>query len=281
VDQSHERGDNPGMISLCNGLFVAVAGTGAGNRVMTSPDGINWTTRTSAADIQWNSVTYGNGLFVAWRALAWQQCHDLADALSGPVRRARRTTVGTPSPTAMACCRRGEQRCQQSRHDLAGWRCLDQSDERADNAWRGIIYGNGLFVAVASSGASNRVMTSPDGVVWTSQTSAADNNWHSVAYGNGLFVAVAYSGSGNRVMTSPDGISWTTRTSAADNNCMASLRQRPVRGCGVSGSSNRVMTSPDGISWTIARARRTTIGMTSPTATAIRRRGTAVPAIAS
>jgi hypothetical protein len=32
---------------------------------MTSQDGINWTSRTSAADNNWNSVTYGNGRFVA------------------------------------------------------------------------------------------------------------------------------------------------------------------------------------------------------------------------
>ena len=32
---------------------------------MTSPDGITWTIRTSAADNEWLSVTYGNGLFVA------------------------------------------------------------------------------------------------------------------------------------------------------------------------------------------------------------------------
>jgi hypothetical protein len=32
---------------------------------MTSPDGFNWTSRTSAADNNWFSVTYGNGLFVA------------------------------------------------------------------------------------------------------------------------------------------------------------------------------------------------------------------------
>jgi hypothetical protein len=32
---------------------------------MTSPDGINWTLGTSAADNEWRSVTYGNGLFVA------------------------------------------------------------------------------------------------------------------------------------------------------------------------------------------------------------------------
>ena len=53
--------------SVCygNGLFVAVAITGSGNRVMTSPDGITWTIRSSAADNQWRSVCYGNGLFVA------------------------------------------------------------------------------------------------------------------------------------------------------------------------------------------------------------------------
>jgi len=32
---------------------------------MTSPDGITWTIRTSAADNAWNGITYGNGLFVA------------------------------------------------------------------------------------------------------------------------------------------------------------------------------------------------------------------------
>ena len=48
-----------------NGLFVAVATSGTGDRVMTSPDGINWTIRASTEDNLWNSVCYGNGTFVA------------------------------------------------------------------------------------------------------------------------------------------------------------------------------------------------------------------------
>jgi len=87
----------------------------------------------------------------------------------------------------------------------------------ADNSWNSVTYGNGLFVAVSSTGIGNRVMTSPDGITWTSKTSAADNIWRAVTYGNGLFVAVAQTGNGNRVMTSFDGITWTARTSAADN----------------------------------------------------------------
>ena len=71
-----------------------------------------------------------------------------------------------------------------------------------DTSWNSVTYGNGLFVAVATTGSGDRVMTSPDGITWTSRTSAADNFWLSVTYGNGLFVAVAYTGTGNRVMTS-------------------------------------------------------------------------------
>ena len=38
-------------------LFAAVANTGTGNRVMTSPDGIAWTIR-AATDNQWRSVCW-------------------------------------------------------------------------------------------------------------------------------------------------------------------------------------------------------------------------------
>ena len=48
-------------------LFVAVAASGTGNRVMTSPDGITWTARTSAADNAWRAVCWSPelSLFVA------------------------------------------------------------------------------------------------------------------------------------------------------------------------------------------------------------------------
>jgi hypothetical protein len=59
-------------------------------------------------------------------------------------------------------------------------------------------------------------MTSPDGITWTSRTSAAANFWTSVTYGNGLFVAVSNSGTGNRVMTSGV-IGLAERTTAAAN----------------------------------------------------------------
>jgi len=144
----------------------------------TSVDmGVNWTERASAADNNWSSITYGNGLFVA----------------------VAQTGTGNRVMTSP---------------DGITWTSRTSA---ADNDWTSVTYGNGLFVAVAQTGTGDRVMTSPDGINWTARASAVDNDWRSVTYENGLFVAVAQTGTGNRVMTSPDGITWTIRTSAADN----------------------------------------------------------------
>ena len=57
---------NPGFgafdgVAYGNGRFVAV---GIGD-IFTSPDGVNWTARTSVTSNYLNGVTYGNGRFVA------------------------------------------------------------------------------------------------------------------------------------------------------------------------------------------------------------------------
>lgn len=127
------------------------------------------------------------------------------------------------------------------------------------NQWNSVCYGNGTFVAVASSGTGNRVLTSSDGITWTARTSAADNEWYSVCFGNGLFVAVSITGTGDRVMTSPDGITWTSRTSAEDNNWYGVCYGYDTSGRGLfvavaQTGTNRVMTSYDGITWTARSA---------------------------
>ena len=173
--------------------------------------GTSWTIRTSAADNNWYSVTYGNGLFVA-----------IANSIGSGNR-----VMTSP--------------------DGINWTTRTSA---ADNDWYGICYGNGLFVAVANSGIANRVMTSPDGINWTTRTPAVDNLWRSVVYGNGLFVAVSNSGTGNRAMTSPDGITWTERTSAADNGWLNITYGNGLFVAVAETGTNKIMTSPDGITWT-------------------------------
>ena len=198
--------------SVCygNGLFVAVCRNNA-YRVMTSPDGITWTSRIAPQTGTWFGVCYGNGLYVA---VGYQPSYGV---MTSP--------------------------------DSITW--TTQTSPLNTNEWRSVCYGNGLFVAVSSSGTGNRVMTSPDGITWTSRTSAANNDWNSVCYGADKFVAVSYSGTGNRVMTSPDGITWTSRTSAGDNSWSSVCYGNGLFvAVSYTGNGNRVMSSPDGITWT-------------------------------
>ncbi|KKT08281.1 MAG: hypothetical protein UV86_C0020G0002 [Candidatus Nomurabacteria bacterium GW2011_GWB1_43_20] len=240
-------------VTYGNGLFVAVSNTGLGNRVMTSPDGIIWTSRVSAANNTWRSVTYGNGLFVAVAVsgtgnrvmtspdgITWTTRTSAADNQWVSV------TYGNGLFVAVAVSGTGNR--VMTSQDGITWTTRTSA---ANNAWYSVTYGNGLFVAVSYDGVGNRVMTSPDGITWTIRTSAANNWWYSVTYGNGLFVAVAGSGVGNRVMTSPDGITWTIRTSAADNAWYSVTYGNGLFvAVAISGTGNRVMTSPDGITWT-------------------------------
>ncbi len=159
------------LAALGGASTLAVAGV--------SPPGASWTSRASAADNQWQAVTYGAGVFVAV-------------ARSGAGNRVMTSPDGV------------------------NW-TLRQS--AGDLSWRSVAYGGGRFVAVADDGLRNSVMTSPDGVTWTRRAAASDRQWTSVAYGGGRFVAVARNGAGgNGVMTSTDGITWTTGQAAGDRN---------------------------------------------------------------
>jgi hypothetical protein len=206
-------------VAYGNGMFVAVAGSGT-NRIMTSPDGINWTARPSADENNgWRSVVYGGGQFVA---VAW----------TGSAKRVMTSPDGIT------------------------WTARPSADE--NNGWRSVVYGGGQFVAVAWTGSAKRVMTSPDGINWTAQTDNLFGTWESVTYGNpqgtgGLYVAVGSSGSGSRVMTSPDGITWTGRTASAQLSWgSVAYGNGLFVAVAYSGSGVNTMTSADGITWTDA-----------------------------
>ncbi len=249
------------------GLFCAVSTAGAGSGVMTSPDGVNWTLRSTPVDNGWNDICWSPelGLFaaVAWSGSA-QRVMTSSDGITW-------TAQNTPNSNdywgicwspqlrifvAVAATGSGNRAMTSS--DGVNWTA--QSTPTPDKAWSSVSWSPdlGIFCAVArpASGNDNLVMTSPDGVNWTLRTSAANNNWQSVAWSRSLrlFAAVSSSGTGNRVMTSPDGITWTSRTSPANNGWL-SVVWSPELGAffsvAISGSGNRIMSSTDGITWTI------------------------------
>jgi hypothetical protein len=114
--------------------------------------------------------------------------------------------------------------------------------------FRALAFGNGIFVAVSNVG-TNRVMTSLNGVTWTSRTVEL-SAWWSITFGNGIFVAVAMAGT-NKIMTSSDGITWTPVAAPAT---VGELRHVTYGGgifvAVARSGTDRVITSPDGITWT-------------------------------
>jgi hypothetical protein len=116
----------------------------------------------------------------------------------------------------------------------------------------GIVYANGLYVAVGNNGT---VATSTDQVHWTvrtvvSSTGLTEPALKAVTFGNGLFVAV-----GTYIWTSPDGATWTYRPcSVGGFTGVAYGSGRFVAAGGTGGYLNpsgsaALATSEDGITW--------------------------------
>jgi hypothetical protein len=240
-------------IAFGNGLFVVVRGDpvpppnstvqpGQITTIATSRDGITWTYIAYAGDRRpWEDIAYGNNIFVGMTrdrrvlvsfngGLTWstQLFPKFLEVLGVTYRIGVFVFVGSQG------------------YLLRGDGIIWSGHNVNSNSWNSVAYGNGLFVAVASSGTGNRVMTSPDGITWTTRSTAGlDYAWSSVAFANNLFVAVAISG---HSMISYDGITWTSRTTAANNSW-----RRVAYGNGLfvavsdTGTGNRVMTANAGL----------------------------------
>ena len=118
-----------------------------------------------------------------------------------------------------------------------------------NNQWQCVAYGGGVFVALSSNGTGNRVMSSPDGTIWTvTATGAPDNSWvqNCLCYGNGMFVAV--SGGATNAMYSVDGYNWTqSGVSSVGPWRAVAFGNGKFVAVGVSGTT---MYSTDAITWT-------------------------------
>lgn len=108
--------------------------------------------------------------------------------------------------------------------------------------WVGVTYGAGLFVAIAASG---EVVTSPDGVVWTSQTALTGAGWVNVFFGGTTFVATA---SGNKAASSTNGTAWTARVMPSSTTWLSIAWNGTIFLAYDGGTS--AASSPDGATWT-------------------------------
>jgi hypothetical protein len=235
-------------------IFVAVAQNGT-NRVMTSPDGITWTARSTPSGY-WNSVCWSPELSI-FVAVAYSGTYKVMTSQNGITWTTRspaedndwRSVCWSPELSIFVAVATSGTNLVMTSTDGITWTARSAAE---DNDWRSVCWSPELsiFVAVASSG-TNRVMTSPDGITWTARSAAEANDWFSVCWSPELsiFVAVAYTGT-DRVMTSPDGITWTARSAAEDFRSVCWSPELSIFVAVSYSGTNQAMTSPDGITWT-------------------------------
>jgi len=182
--------------------------------VQYSSDGITW---TSGGYLGSEHVTYGNGKFVA-----------VGFAIASGVP----TSFIHTSP------------------DGVTWTSRTPSEVMY---FEGISHGNGLYVAVASTG-TNRIMTSPNGITWTSRTTSINPSFSGVAYGNGIWVAVCSSSSGGTTFTSYDGLNWDEQATVFNSTTIFFADGKFTTGSrysvdGLTWISNSIPFSPESIAY--------------------------------
>jgi hypothetical protein len=256
------------------GLFVAMAYDGSNNSVMTSPDGINWTLRTTPGQ-GWRSVVYGNGIFVAvgdggssrimtsTNGITWTASNQFT---SGTYLYVAYGLVNGTTPTFVAVGHTGTNRIIYSTNNGTTWQGITTYDTIA---FFSCAFGNGRFVALSNT--APYALYSSNGISW-SQTNLfqVGHDWNGATYGNGLFVAVSGASGGNgtggqqltsRVATSTDGITWTNRY-APDNVALTGVAYGGgiFVALGNGGTGNRTITSTDGITWTSRPSANDSVG---------------------
>jgi hypothetical protein len=226
-----------------------VVGVGGYGHIQTSPDGANWTTRDSGISTSLDAVAHGNGVFVAlgssdgviltssdgatwaknylgfnqFRGITWSGSQFVAVGFGWTTSSAAGALAAT-SPDGLTW----------ALHPIA----LQTPQLLWDVAWNG-----SLFAAVSVS--SNEIVTSPDGVSWTSVTIGdAATRLRNIESDGSRFVAI---GSGGQVFTSPDGAAWTQEANPFPMNSAADLYWDGSRF--VAASGDQFITSVDGSDW--------------------------------
>ena len=107
-----------------------------------------------------------------------------------------------------------------------------------------IAWSGTQFVVVGENGT---IITSPNGINWTSRTSGVTVLLNSVVWSGTQFVAV---GNNGIIITSPNGINWTSRTSGVTDQLFG-ITWSGSKFVAV-GNNHTILTSTDGITWSIA-----------------------------
>jgi hypothetical protein len=199
--------------------------------ILTSPDGMNWTPRSSSLpQIPLNEVTWTGSVFLAVGGVAlghYSSTEFRAIVLSSPDGATWTTRANTTGNRFEHVLWTGTQFVVTGTHSIVktspDGTTWTQRFIRVFSGVGAMIRHGSQIVAGGEDEFGGLIWTSPDGITWTStrQTVTAEG----LAWGDSLGVAVGYRNLGGigtgALMTSPDGVGWTERATGEVNTLNA------------------------------------------------------------
>ena len=128
--------------------------------------------------------------------------------------------------------------------DVTTW--LNRTPAGLVTGMNDVVWNGSQFVAVGDVG---KIMTSPDGITWTTRTSGTTQTLQGVYWDGSRYLAV---GNGATILSSANGTSWSTLHTGAAEVWLQAVSYSGTRYVAAGSLSNTayVLTSVDGVTWT-------------------------------
>jgi len=240
--------------------YVAIGGGGA---ILTSPDGVTWTSRNSGTTanlglIVWSGskfvIAVGNSVISSSDGVTWATTGSGVGIFASGLAYSGREFVVIG----------GNGWRQQSiltSPDAVTWTVTWTQESLItmnDICWSGtqfVVVGEAEMNSAASYISHAIVRTSPDGVTWTARDSGAIGPLYGISWSGTQYVAVGgHTSSGALILTSPDAVTWASRLLGTNTSNqmfteLTGIASSATLSVAV-GDLGTIRTSPDGITWT-------------------------------
>jgi photosystem II stability/assembly factor-like uncharacterized protein len=202
----------------------------------------------------WQSVTYGNGVFIAVARTGTNRIMRSTDygLTWNPIMATEQSnwySIAYGNGVFIAVNSNGTNRIMRSIDYGLTWQAILAPQ---NSTWYSIAYGNGVWIIVANGGTANILRSTDDGITWNI-VAAKNSTWYSIAYGNGVFIAVSYNiNINNGIMRSTDyGLTWSNIAVPEANNWYSVIYGNGIWVSVTYEGTYKVMKSvDDGITWT-------------------------------